>query len=364
MARKRRDIPWLEWRDGIAYVYWYDAKRQRTERLSLRTSDQVEAQKRFAAFLTEGHDIVSGSPRAGDLSVIQALDDYLREHVAVNVVDRGRQEDAARHLKAFFGHGPISTVDIPTSRAYAEARRMGATDRPDSRARTGHSDSTIRRELVVLGAAARHAARWKRIGPNAEPPTSMPSIELPPEARTEKVKWLTKAELSLALETATGALKDFIMVAYYTGARRASVERLTRFQVDLAGNRIDLRGRNETANQRRSKKRRPVVPIDPKLRPTIERLMVENASSEWLFGKPLVMYRPFRELMTGLGLADKSNPHILRHTRATHMLLDGVRPYAVARLLGDTLATVDRVYGHAGVDELADAMDAGSKVGA
>ena len=77
MPRKRRDIPWVEWRDGTAYVYWYDAKRQRTERLSLRTADPVEAQKRYAAFLSEGHDIVAGAPRGPQLTVSQALDDYL-----------------------------------------------------------------------------------------------------------------------------------------------------------------------------------------------------------------------------------------------------------------------------------------------
>lgn len=360
MPKKRRDIPWLDWVGDTAYVHWYDAASQRTKRLSLHTTDAVEAQKRYAAFLVEGHEVVSGSPRTGGLTVTQALDDYLREHVANKVVDWRRQEDAARHLKAFFGSTAIASVDIPACRSYAEARRLGATDRPKAergRGRVGHSDSTIRRELVVLGAAARHAERWRRIGANATPPTGMPSIELPAEARTEKVKWLTKTELALALDKATGDLRDFIEVAYYTGARRASVERLTRFQVDLAAGRINLRGPDETANQRRSKKRRPVVPIDPKLRPTIERLMAANKDSEWLFGKPLNMYRPFKEHMTALALADKSNPHILRHSRATHLLLDGAKPYAVARLLGDTLATVDRVYGHAGVDELAEALE-------
>lgn len=34
------------------------------------------------------------------------------------------------------------------------------------------------------------------------------------------------------------------------------------------------------------------------------------------------------------------------------MLMDGEDPYKVAKLLGDTLATVERVYGHHSVDYL------------
>ena len=92
MPRKRRDIPWLEWRGETAYVCRYDANARRTERLSLRTTDPVEAQKRYAAFLIDGHDVLAGRPRGGssELTLGQALDDYWREHVAKKVVDTKR----------------------------------------------------------------------------------------------------------------------------------------------------------------------------------------------------------------------------------------------------------------------------------
>lgn len=356
MPRKRRGIPWLEWVGGMAYVCWYDATAQRTKRLSLRTSDTVEAQQRYAAFLTEGHDILAGDRRGSSgLTVTQALDDYYREHVVPNVVDKVRQENAIVHLKAWFKSDLLKNVDIPASRAYADARRAGVIGGGKRHKAKEGADSTIRRELIVLQAAANHAAKWKRIGPNATPPTPMPSLELPAEARGE-ANWLTKAELSRALDAASEPLRSFIMVAYYTGARRASVERLTRFQVDLTNNRINLTAPTENVNQRRSKKRRPVVPIDPLVRPTIERLMEEHKDSEWLFGAPLHAYRPFREHLTAIGLADKSNPHILRHSRATHLLQDGVPIYDVARLLGDTVATVERVYGHHSSEYLAETI--------
>jgi hypothetical protein len=93
---------------------------------------------------------------------------------------------------------------------------------------------------VVLNAAANHAARWKRISRE-----DLPSIELPCAPRAEAISdddWLTKVEPSGAIDAATGRLKDFILVTYYTGGRRASIERLTKLQVNLERSKINLRG--------------------------------------------------------------------------------------------------------------------------
>lgn len=355
MPRPRREIPWLQERDGVYYVYWHAEDTGRTKRISLRTSDRVEAQQRYAAFLQQGHAIFNDR-RSPGLTVEAALAYYWTEHVGPNVVDKGRQEDAINHLKAWFKATPITEIDIPASRAYADARRMGVVGGGSRRKNKEGSDSTIRRELVVLQAAANHAARWKRIGPSASPPTAMPSIELPPEAPPAAAPWLTREELAQAFSAASGALKDFMMVAYYTAGRRASVERLTRFQVDLKAGRINLRGQREDVNSRRSKKRRPIVPITDELRPTIERLLAESPN-EWLFGADRDYYRHFRALMTGLGFSEeKCHPHILRHSRASHLLQSGVPIYDVARLLGDTVATVERVYAHHSSEYLAETI--------
>lgn len=352
MAGERATIPWLKKRNGVHYVYWYDTTTTpvRTKRLSLGTGDDLEAQKRYAAFLAGGTGVLSPKRPAG-LTVWAALDDYLREHIAEKAVDQDRAKDIARHLKAFWEENDLlKTVDIPASRAYAAARREGKIGGGIRRKNPAGADSTIRRELVVLRAAAGHALRWKRITA-----ADMPSLELPAEGVREEI-WLTQAEMAVVLGRATGRLKDFLMLLYYTGARRSSIERLTRFQIDLKAGRINLSSPKETKLQRTSKKRRPVVPLFSEIRPTVERLMGDNKDSEYLFGDPRDMYRDFVAHLTALGLAEKAFPHIVRHSRATHLLQDGVDLYAVARLLGDTVATVERVYGHHSADYLEQAI--------
>lgn len=354
MARPIREVPWLSQRDSHWYANWYDTTKRRAQRLSLGTRDANEAQDRFSTFLSNRGVFTAGDkPR---YTVSQALDAYRLEHCTLKVIDIRRQEIILLRLKTWFGDMPFSDVDIPKCREYADARRSGvvgghANTKMPTQRRKG-SESTIRRELNTLVAAANHAKKWRRLGDTANPPTPMPSIELPTTNRKE-AEHLTHDELKLVLRYAETDLYDYIMLAYYTAARRRSIEKLTPFQVDLQRNRINLRRPDETILQKNSKKRRPIVPIDPEVRPVVERLMTKNQGTGWLFGKHKEYYYRFRKLLTDLGMPQKTRPHILRHSRATHLLQNGVSLYDVAKLLGDTVATVEKTYGHHCPDYLA-----------
>jgi len=359
MSRPIREVPWLDQRDGYWYACWYDKKARRAKRLSLHTRDADEAQDRFSAFLTNRGVFTSGdTPR---YTVAQALDAYWQEHCSLKVIDRVRQGGIIQRLRDWFGDTPISDVDIPKCREYADARRSGAVGGGATRpARRNGADATIRRELNVLRAAANHAMRWRRLGPTADPPTPMPFVETPAEGHRD-AEWLTQDELAMVLRYAEPDLHDYVMIHYYTAARRRSVEHLTPFQVDLSRSRINLRRPDETDLQRSSKKRRPIVPIDPAIRPIVERLMTQNGATGWLFGADKDFYHRFRKLLGDLGMPHKGRPHILRHSRATHLLQAGVPIYAVAKMLGDTVATVERVYGHHCPDHLATTIGVATK---
>lgn len=348
MPRPKRSEPhYLQERAGVWQICWYDATIQRTRRMGLRTKDYDEALDKYAVWRKNPQAIAVAEGRGEDISVTHALDDYYKEHVTKNVADPVRQENAIRHLKTFFKGGLLRAVDIPACRSYADARRSGrigggARHKGD---RAKGSDSTIRRELNVLQAASEHARRWKRI--KAE---NMPTFEAPAEHRVQQeVGFLSEYQIATLIFEAEGALRDFIILAYMWGARRESIETLHVDQVKPTHVNLLKKG------ERQTKKRKPIVPVFPEtaavLRP---RMATAKERGGYLFSPTVDFYRPFSKLCERLEMPHR-HPHVLRHSRATNMLMAGVSIYKVARLIGDTVKTVESTYGHHSVEFLLEA---------
>ena len=324
-------IPWTRKRGGVYYAYWYDKQRERTRRISLGTRDPTEAQARFASFLTSGSAIRGEDPQ--ELTCDVALDDYMTEYAKPKLADANRQKIAVAHLKVHFAGVPVRDISHAIVARYCERRSAGEIGQRSQ-------GSTHRRELCVLQAAITRKVRQRVIKPG-----DAPYIELPPAAEP-KDRWLTKDELARLIEATEGRLRLFINIAYYTASRRQAIETLTWFQVDLERGRIQL----AKTGERRTKKRRPAVPISPALRPWLEQAH-RLRQSEYVLDTPHPVYAEFKSVVRKLGMDDVT-PHTLRHTRAVHLAQDGVSLYAIAGLLGDTVATVERSYLHHCPDHL------------
>lgn len=377
MARPQRSIPWVDAEpNGVLHVYWWDPVGQRSRRRSLGTRDPAEATARFQAFLAEcrplyaptAEDLKRRVVEAGPLTVGQVLDLYEREHVDQNVTDKARARDAMANLRAFFGAMAVADVSFAKSREYVLAREIGAIGGkgrrgPDGAPMTG-SPATCRRELTTLIAAVNHCLKHGHLasdGLRRDMHGRVALVELPPDSAPRQ-RWLTHAELA-ALRAAcgeTGRLRWFLEIAYYTGSRRDAIETLTWFQVDMERGRINL----AKPGERQTSKRRPVVPIDPQLRPWLEQAR-EKATGTHVLGSDGSMFRPFMSAAARAGLGPDVTPHTMRHTRATHLLQAGKSPWAVANLLGDTVTTVERVYGSHSADFMAEILadEGGSKGG-
>jgi integrase len=268
--------------------------------------------------------------------VIDLLDQYQREH---DVVAWQRLKYAIQALSGFWTGKRVSAIDIPACRLYT-AHRMD----------NGVALSTIARELTVLRAACNHAVRWGRIDkvPVFEVPTDLPKREI----------WLFKYELRTLISAASPTMQHFIKLAYGTGSRRAAIETLTWSQVSFNRKTINL----AKTGERQTCKRRPTVPMGD-LHDLLKTLY-DSRSNEWVLGSDRDLLYDFQKLCKSVDLlhvkqrdgrpAGKITPHVLRHSRATHLLEDGATVFAVAKLLGDTPTTVQRVYGHICMSSLED----------
>jgi integrase len=365
MAKKERQ-PWLEARNGVYYVHWYDKSAGRIKRLSTGERDAGKARVAFSTFLAGGLCADTTDAQA-EITCGMVLDDYLREHVRKKAADPARIERCVEYLSAHFGPVPVSQANDPVagyggrmlSRAEHYCERRAANEIGGALHPRASSGATHRLELSVLITAINRAVRTRRL-----PPDQVPYIPLP-DASPPRDRWLSEEELACLMRAARAQDEyqvrlsrayRFIVLAYYTASRRAALESLTWFQVDTKDWTKIALGK---PGARQTKKRRPIIPISPGLLPALK-LMYEERVNEYVLDSPRSIYDEFKSAAKRAGLHDIS-PHTLRHTRATHLLQQGVSMWQVAGLLGDTLATVGRVYGHHCPDHLGEVLEADRK---
>ena len=217
-----------------------------------------------------------------------------------------------------------------TGRMVAEITKQTCTRYATAR---GRSPGTVRRELGVLRAAINHAHREGRI-------TRTVAVHLPdrPEPRD---RWLTRQEAAALLKAARQTSKArlhlplFILIGLYTGQRKEAVLSLRWSQVDLAAGRINF----NPAGRQRTNKRRPHVPIAPRLLPHLRRARLRGTDLGFVIHRDGHrvgdVKKGFAAACRRAGL-EKVSPHTLRHTTATWMMQAGTPIWEAAGFLGMT----------------------------
>jgi integrase len=260
------------------------------------------------------------------------LEYYWNEHVLRSVVDKERIKYCILALRSFLGRKNVSTLLPKDCRDY-EKRRARAT------VKTG----TIRRELSCLASALLFCHRDGMI-------EGMPKLWLPVKPPALD-KWLTKGEADKLIECAGPRARLFIRIALATGGRPEAIDALTWAQVDLVNRKIHfgLPGENVT------KKRRPVVPISDALYPVLIEAQAK-AATKHVLGHAGSTRKCF-ELARGKAGLPWCTRKTLRHTFATWAAQAGVDLWAIAGILGDTVATVEKNYAHHDPDHLRKAVN-------
>lgn len=318
---------------GIFDIRWNEGGRSR--RLSTQTRDRAVAQEALALWILGERQV----DKPSTITVQQAWTLYWEEHVVKSVVDRTRLEYAWKRLAPEFAKRQLGELTTRDFLGYENLRQ-----------KAGAGAATVRRELSALAAAFNHLVRTKRVNQ-----TDLPYFRLPDQS-PPKDRWLTVSELDRMFllaeirrkqhnrvmgwpEERLSRTERFLHIAARTGARKRSIEKLTWGQVDLARRMIDF----NPPGTRQTSKHRPVVPISDTLLPVLQRAHAQREDSPYVLDHSGSIRKGFDALCTAAGFDDVT-PHTLRHTWASLAVMAGVPLVDVARVLGNSVPMVVRVY--------------------
>jgi integrase len=285
------------------------------------------AKKFLEAYLAAHHTVAGGA----DPMIADVLKVYGEEHLATKVSAYSVSYDL-ENLTDWWGAKAVSEITAENCRAYIKHR-----DRP----------TCCRRELGFLKAAVNY---WHK---HRAKLSSMPVI-VKPDRTPPRTRWLTRSEAARFL-WATRQLnprqrkriRRFFIVGWYTGTRHAAITGLRWDMIDIEA-RIMTRRPPGVAE---TKKRRPPVRMGRRLLSHLRRWKrIDGGAYTYLIehgGQPAQdMGRAWDAVCELAKLPDDVTPHTLRHSRATHMMRQGIDPWEAAQSLGMSLEMLQTNYGH------------------
>lgn len=319
-------------RTGYWEIRWTEqfGGKHRSKTHSTREAKRPQAETYLRHWLGAQKEIaaeISGVPTIAELARPYELNAKSRKVGPAQFIN-------IKQIVDFFGHlRPTEITD---------------EDVRDFRAFRGVADSTVRRNLNSLIAIMNFGVRKRLIEPGM-----IPHIDLPPESQPREV-YLRPAEekefTDLLLQDPGSRMSRFSLLALRTGARRSAIEKLTWDRVDFSGNFVDYRDPEMT----RTKKRRVPVPIDKLLLPVLQAAQIDQQDNFVIGAGPIRAV--FENWRSAHPQFSHITAHALRHTAATRWLRNGMGVWDVAGLLGDTVETTTRVYGHHATADLRAAM--------
>jgi integrase len=312
---------------------WTIVDGRTRHRTGLGAADIKQAERALRDYIESKHKPAEGpNPILADV-----LAAYAEEHIAHVVSGKHILYDIG-HLNRWWGTKKVTDISAATCRAYAASRNAGAS---------------ARRELAFLNASIQH---WKT---NHAPMMPTPKIKLPPKPQPRQ-DFMTRSEAARFLWQArrTPHLARFFLIGWYTGSRRSVITGLKWSMVNLETGIMQRKERGAV----QTKKRAPPVKIGARLSAHLRRWrrMDSQGTTHIINYRGRPIKRPIRSwdrIRDAAGLPEYVTPHVLRHSRATHSLKQGVAPWEVANALGMSIATLIAHYGHHAPDWQKDAAN-------
>jgi integrase len=299
-----------------AYVAWLRAHPRKSDKTAINAGFEI---KRFCEFVYEGQ-------RIGGLALDRIPSAAIRAYQQA-MVD---------------GEVPINSISTNMARvpalwnwAAAEESRLSREERRTPRALYSPIDS----EMVI-------------------------------RERSRRDRMLTKAEVEALFEATPPHLKFPVGCGVLAGLRAGEMLHLRpEIDVDLVQSTITIRVQGDWSPK--TKRSRRLIPMTDELRAFAVVHARQWASESWMMPSPVYQGLPLTDLgfrkhfiqiveRAGLLYGQRHSTgvtfHTLRHTFASHAVMNGVDLYTVAKLLGDSVKTVEEVYADLSPDHKREAV--------
>lgn len=343
----------------IRQAQWVIRDGAKKHRTGCAEEARGDADLRLAAYLVDKYEPPrDGSKDPTDILVANVLHIYVT--AKRGEVSRPKAlESRVRFLLGFWGEKTLSEVNGLSCRAYAASRTgVGWSHATKGSARTV-SPVSARRELEDLAAAITFHRKNGLCDKLVE-------VWLPAKGDAKK-DFLTRSDAAKLLwaawtarETYKGEatakrtgkhIARFILLGLYTGTRHDALCGASIVKGPGLGW-IDTEAglyHRLREGQKKTAKRQPTIRLPRKMLNHILRWkrlgVVTKTIVEWE-GRPVTCVRTgFERAVARAGLPATVTPHILRHTCATWLMLDGVSIWEAADYLGMTPLLLQQVYG-------------------
>lgn len=250
------------------------------------------------------------------------------------------------------------------------------------------ADSSINRRTSMLQGLLTKAKKWKFI--EASPLAGLGKLTLDKEKkprylledederlyaalyarqamqtseRTERNIWRARRHLP-PLDPLLGTYTDFFLplvtVALHTGLRRGELFNLKVSDIDLAQQKLTVRGREDAADKKPGKRRTKKlsksglsrdIPLSPTALKTLTVWLAENCTSELVFphpetGERLACVGYIWKKVCKQAEITNLRFHDLRHTFASRLVMHGVDITTVSELMGHSSIETTQIYTH------------------
>jgi integrase len=276
-------------------------------------------------YIAETHKAAPGPNPA----IADVLAFYLDERIVDTLSAANIRYDLAR-LNEWWGDKLVSEIGKATCKAYV-AWRNGV--------------KSARRELAFLNAALNCWHADDEHGPLAV----KPKIAFPPKPEPRD-KHMTREQAARFLWQARREphLARLFLVGWYTGSRRTVIGQLRWDMVDL---KTGIMLRKPPGAPKAKNKLSPPCRMGKRLLAHMRRWRrLDGKGAEFVVAyRGKAIRRPIRSwerARKAAKLPAYITPHILRHTRATNMMREGVDIWEAAQFLGMSVAVLEKHYAH------------------